>query len=118
MYDHSHKLFFLGVTGVMCAAALYAAQAVPEMFGDGQEARADVVAAAFDGQDQGLATAAFGAPQAVGNCTIAPISLIGAERDTPSRLAKPGPDGSCGKGLASGARKGNLITATAALPPS
>jgi len=31
MQDHSHRLLFLGATGLMCAAAIYASQAVPAL---------------------------------------------------------------------------------------
>ena len=116
MQDHSHKLFFLGVTGAMCAVALYGAQVGPNLFAGANVAPAGLLTAGFAGSDQGLVSAAFHAPQAVDNCPIAPISAVQAERDAHSGSGKPGP-GLCGQALA-GAHTGGPLPPTAALPPS
>ena len=117
MQDHSHRLFFLGVTGLMCAAALYGAQVVPDLFA-GAEAKEAFMPATFDGQHQGLVSAAFGGPPVLDICGMAPQSPDQAERQAANAVAKSGPGGGCPQAVASGAPKSGPFTATAALPPS
>ena len=82
MQDHSHKLLFLGVAGLMCAAALYGSQTGPEMFGGQSETVAGASPVLSQGSHQGLVTAAFHTPQALDKCAMAPTSPLKAERST------------------------------------
>jgi hypothetical protein len=53
MQDHSHKLLFLGLTGLMSAAAFYGSEAGPTLlFGD--DARPPVISAALTPGDAGI----------------------------------------------------------------
>jgi hypothetical protein len=102
MQDHSHRLFFLGVTGLMCAAALYGAQVVPDLFA-GAEAKEAFMPATFDGQHQGLVSAAFGGPPVLDICGMAPLSPDQAERAGGKRSCEAGarwrmPAGGCVRG--------------------
>ena len=120
MEDHSHKLFFLGLTGLMCVAALYGSQVGPEMFAGTPAALAAVPATAPSGTHQGLVTAAFHlpqVPQASEDCATASVSR-GAERTARNGPAKPGLTGSCARAIASGANDGTALAARATAPPS
>ena len=116
MQDHSHKLLFLGVTGLMCVAALYGSQTGPEMFGGQSETFTGPSPVLPQGSHQELVTAAFHTPQALDKCAMAPTSLLRAERGRVG-LAKS-ELGACVQ--ANGSRTSSIGTfkATAALPHS